>query len=105
MSVQGLRQAGLAVKEAENGLLDVAPAQLELQGLTGRLAAQSQHHNAVKRDLELQGRFCEVHLLSFCNARYSSRQMLSKEKLLTHNFGGGLCPAKAARPAWRLKPC
>lgn len=53
--MQGLRVSELAVRHAEENLLDAEPAQLELQGLAGRLAAQQEHHNAVERGLEMQG--------------------------------------------------
>ena len=43
------------MRHAEESLLDTEPAQLELQGLAGRLAAQQQHHNAIERGLEMQG--------------------------------------------------
>lgn len=43
------------MRHAEESLLDTEPAQLELQGLAGRLAAQQHHHNAIERGLEMQG--------------------------------------------------
>lgn len=55
MPLQGVRVSELAVRHAEESLLDTEPAQLELQGLAGRLAAQQEHHNAVERGLEMQG--------------------------------------------------
>ncbi|DBA92223.1 hypothetical protein WJX77_001787 [Trebouxia sp. C0004] len=52
---QSIRHAELAVRQAENGVLDAAPAQLELQGLTGRLAAQQQQLASTRHTQEMQG--------------------------------------------------
>ncbi|KAL0048978.1 hypothetical protein WJX82_003679 [Trebouxia sp. C0006] len=52
---QSIRHAELAVRQAENGVLDAAPAQLELQGLTGRLAAQQQQLASTRHAQEMQG--------------------------------------------------
>ncbi|KAA6423269.1 MAG: flagellar associated [Trebouxia sp. A1-2] len=49
-----IRHAELAVRQAENGVLDAAPAQLELQGLTGRLAAQQQQLASTRQAQEMQ---------------------------------------------------
>ena len=43
------------MRQAEESLLDTEAAQLELQGLAGRLAAQQHHHNSIERGLEMQG--------------------------------------------------
>lgn len=43
------------MRQAEESLLDTEAAQLELQGLAGRLAAQQDHHNSIERGLEMQG--------------------------------------------------
>lgn len=53
--IQSIRHAELAVRQAENGVLDAAPAQLELQGLTGRLAAQQQQLASTRHAQEMQG--------------------------------------------------
>ena len=55
LMVQSIRHAELAVRQAENGVLDAAPAQLELQGLTGRLAAQQQQLASTRQAQEMQG--------------------------------------------------
>lgn len=53
--MQSIRQAELAVRQAENGVLDATSARLELQGLTGRLAAQQQQLASSRHAQELQG--------------------------------------------------
>ncbi len=55
LMIQSIRHAELAVRQAENGVLDAAPAQLELQGLTGRLAAQQQQLASTRHAQEMQG--------------------------------------------------
>ena len=50
-----MRKTELAVRQAENGVLDAAPARLELQGLSARLAAQQQHLASTRHGQELQG--------------------------------------------------
>ena len=53
--MQSIRQAELAVRQAENGVLEAASDRLELQGLTGRLAAQQQQLASSRHAQELQG--------------------------------------------------
>ena len=53
--LQSIRHAGLAVRAAEDKVLDTAQARLELQGLSSRLAAQQQHLASTRQNQELQG--------------------------------------------------
>ena len=53
--LQSIRRAELAVRAAEDGVLEAAQARLELQGLTSRLAAQQQLLATTRHEQELQG--------------------------------------------------
>jgi len=74
LMVQDIKHAELAVRQAENGVLDAAPAKLELQGLTSRLAAQQQHLASTRHEQELQGNaassLCACYLVTQTPCRY-----------------------------------
>lgn len=64
--LQSIRHAELAVRAAEDGVLDTAQARLELQGLSSRLAAQQQHMASTRQDQELQGESARFSWRSTC---------------------------------------
>ncbi|KAL3156946.1 Cilia- and flagella-associated protein 74 [Trebouxia sp. C0009 RCD-2024] len=95
---QSIRRAELDVRAAEDGVLDTAQAQLELQGLASRLAAHQQQSAAARQQQELSGALAHSKQL-----KWQQQQQVDAVAAAEQSDRSAIAAATAGRKAAALR--